>query len=237
MTRREVRGRPGHPRALLAVAVLALTFAGCSGDDGGAQGTPEEVLAAAKQALVSTSGISLSLTTDELPAGVDGILAASGVATSAPAFEGELKVSINGLDVDVPVVSVDGKVYAQLPFTASFAEVNPADYGAPDPARLMASGTGIAAWLTEATDVEGGDRVRQGESVLSSYAGTLSGQVVDASIPSADESADFPVTFLVDDSGKLRSVVISGPFYGSEGDVEYTVGLDDYGTTKDIEAP
>jgi lipoprotein LprG len=234
-------GDSGRPRGwlpvLVAGLVLAGTLAGCSDDGGATAGPPDEVLAAAEDALASTSGVALSLTTEELPDGLDGILEATGVATRAPAFEGELKVALNGLDVDVPVISVDGKVYAQIPFTAGYAEVDPADYGAPDPAQLMASSTGIAAWLTKATDIESGDRVRKGDSVLSSFRGTLSGQVVDASIPSADEDADFPVTFLIDDEGRLRSVVISGPFYGPKGDVEYTVGLDDYGTTKDIEAP
>lgn len=239
MTRLTAAGRPtGAVFALFVVLLVAgLLFTGCSDDQDPVQGPPEEVLAAAKDALGSTSGVALSLTTEELPSDVDGVLEATGVATRAPAFEGELTVSLNGLDVDVPVISVDGKVYAQLPFTASFAEVNPADYGAPDPAQLMASDTGIATWLTEATAVESGDQVRQGDTVLSTYSGTLSGQVVDASIPSADENADFPVAFRIDDAGRLRSVVISGPFYGSKGEVEYTVSLDDYGTTKDIEAP
>ncbi|MBJ7358673.1 LppX_LprAFG lipoprotein [Nocardioides sp.] len=223
--------------ALVGVLLAAgMSLSGCSDDDP-VQGPPGKVLPAARDALVTTSGVSLSLTTEELPSEVDGVLEATGVATRAPAFEGELTVSLNGLDVDVPVISVDGTVYAQLPFTASFAEVNPADYGAPDPAQLMASGTGIAAWLTEATEVESGDQVRQGDTVLSTYTGTLSGQVVDASIPSADADADFPVVFRIDDAGRLRSVVISGPFYGDKGEVEYTVALDDYGTTKDIEAP
>ena len=92
-------------------------------------------------------------------------------------------------------------------------------------------------WLAEATDIEEGDRVRDGSMVLSSYTGSLPGEVVDASIPSADEAADFPVTFQIDEDGRLRSVDISGPFYGSKGTVDYTVSLDDYGTDKDITKP
>ena len=71
---------------------------------------------------------------------------------------------VNGLDVDVPVVSVDGTVYAKLPFTRSFAEVNPADYGAPDPAQLMDPDTGLSTWLTAATGIEEGERVRDGRA-------------------------------------------------------------------------
>jgi lipoprotein LprG len=210
----------------------------CSdGGGGGSDKTPEEVLAAAKQALDETSGVTLSLKTDKLPGGVDGILEATGVATRAPAFDGDLTMVVNGLDVAVPVVSVDGTVYAKLPFTRSFAEVNPADYGAPDPAQLMDPDTGLSTWLTAATGVKEGDRVREGEVVLSSYTGSVPGVVVDASIPSADADARFPATFRIDQDGRLRSVDISGPFYGAKGMVDYTVGVDDYGTDKDITKP
>ena len=61
--------------------------------------------------------------------------------------------------------------------------------------------------------------------------------MVDASIPSADANADFPVTFRIDEDGRLRSVKVSGPFYGSKGTVDYTVGVDDYGTQKNITRP
>ena len=121
--------------------------------------------------------------------------------------------------------------------SASFAEVNPADYGAPDPAGLMDPATGLSTWLTDATDVEAGDQVRDGENVLSSYSGSLPGTVVDASISSADADADFPTTFQIDQDGMLRSVEISGPFYGSKGTVDYTIRVDDYGTEKDITKP
>jgi len=231
--------RAGHAVVLLVVllVVALLPLAGCGSDDRAQDGPPDEVLAAAKAALDSTSGVALSLTTEEFPSGVDGVRAATGVATHAPAFEGELTVVLKGLDVDVPVIAVDGKVWAKLPFTATFAELNPADYGAPDPAQLMASDSGLSTWLTAATGVERGEPVRQGDTVLSAYSGTLSGAVVDATIPMADENADFPVTFGIDDSGRLRSVLVSGPFYDSKDEVEYTIHIDDYGTTKAIEAP
>jgi lipoprotein LprG len=195
------------------------------------------VLGAAKKSLDETSGVTLSLSAKKLPDGVDGVLDAKGVATHAPAFDGDLTLAVNGLDLDVEVVSVGGTVYARLPFTSTFREVNPADYGAPDPAQLMDPTTGLSSWLTEATGVKKGDRVREGDSVLTSYDGTLAGTVVDSSISSADESADFPVSFRIDDDGRLRAVRISGPFYGPEGQVDYTVGVDDYGTDRDIEAP
>lgn len=221
---------------VLTVA-LAGSFAACSDSGGGSDDAPEQVLAAAKKALDETSGVTLSLTAEELPEEVDGILEATGVATSAPAFSGDLRIVVNGLDVDVPVVSVDGKVYAKLPFTDDFAELNPADYGAPDPANLVDPDVGLSTWLTGARDLEEGDRVRDGATVLSSYDGTVPGEVVVETIPSADADADFPATFQIDDDGRLRRVEISGPFYGSKGPVDYTVSVDDYGTDPDIGKP
>ena len=232
------RSRRSRTGAVVWLAALVVPLAACSDDGGGGSGgPPEEVLAAAKQALDDTSGVTLSLRTEELPDDVDGVLEATGAATHAPAFDGELTVVVNGLNVDVALISVDGRVYAKVPFTTGFSEVDPADYGAPDPAQLMDPGTGLSSWLTDATGLEEGDRVRDGELVLSSYAGSLPGEVVDASIPNADIEADFPVTFKIDDDGRLRSVEISGPFYGSKGTVDYTVDVDDYGTDKEITKP
>ncbi len=233
---RRPRGR--HGGAVVSLVALMVTLVACSDDGGGgSEETPEEVLAAAKEALDETSGVTLSLSTDELPDGVDGVLEATGVATHAPAFDGDLTLVVNGLEVDVPVVSVDATVFAKLPFTLSFAEVNPADYGAPDPAQLMNPDTGLSTWLVDATGIEEGGRVRNGELVLSSYTGVLSGEVVHTSISSADEGADFPVTFQIDDEGRLRTVEVTGPFYGSKGAVDYTVSVDDYGTARDITKP
>jgi lipoprotein LprG len=225
-------------RVVVGLAALVVPLASCSDEGGaGADQTPEDVLAAAKEALDETSGVTLSLATDAIPEGVDGVLEAAGVATRAPAFDGALTVVVNGLDVDVPVVSVDGTVYAKLPFTRAFAEVNPADYGAPDPAQLMDPDTGLSTWLTAVTGLEEAGQVRDGETVLSSYSGSLPGDVVDASIPSADEDVEFPATFQIDQDGRLRSVEISGPFYGSKATVDYVVSVDDYGIDKDIRKP
>lgn len=221
--------------ALLVVAVLTSTAA-CS-DSGKTGGDPDKALASAKKQLDETSGVELKLTTEELPDGVDGLLDATGVATHAPAFEGPVVLLISGLSVTVPVVAVDNLVYAQLPFTTQYAEIDPAEYGAPDPAKLMDPTTGISSWLTDATGVKEGDPVRDGDTVLTSYSGTLSGETVVDVIPSADPSADFPVTFHLADDGKLTTVDISGPFYGEGGDVDYSVTLSAYGTEKDITAP
>lgn len=233
-----------HPRrgaslkvaAIVAIPVLGLT--GCSTSDGGGEEeTPESVLATAKEELDTTSGVELALTTEALPTGVDGVVAATGTVTRDPAFDGDLKARANNLTADVPVVSVDGTVYAKLPFSPDFAEINPADYGAPDPAKLMDREVGISTWLTEATEVEAGEQVRDGDTVLTEYTGTVPGEVVAATIPSAADEGRFPATFAVDDDGRLQRVEISGPFYGPDGAVDYTVQISAYDVDADISPP
>ena len=223
--------------ALLAPALLLATAA-CSGDDAGGGGdSPQDVLASAKKSLDDTSGVKLSLKTDKLPQGVDGVVEAAGTGTHAPAFDGSIKVVVNNLNVDVPVVAVQGAVYAKLPFTTTFAEIDPADYGAPDPADLMDPENGISGWLTAAEDVEEGDQTRDGDQVLTTYNATLPGSAVSGVIPSADKKADFDATFEIDDEGRLVTADVKGPFYGSKGDVDYAITLSSYGTDKDIKAP
>ncbi|WP_148574353.1 LppX_LprAFG lipoprotein [Nocardioides caldifontis] len=229
------------PPARMAAAVPLLLLAlvtGCSDDEGDGGGEAnEDPLAEAKTQLDETSGVSISLVTEKLPDGVNGVLSAVGVGTHDPAFEGDLKVRANGFTVDVPVVSVDGTVWAELPFTNKFNKVDPGDYGAPDPAALMHPEAGLSSWLTAVEDAEEGDAVREGEKVLTPYSGTLPGQAVAEVIPSADEAAEFEVTFRLDDDDRLESAEIVGPFYGDQGDVEYALTLTDYGTEKDITAP
>jgi lipoprotein LprG len=217
-------------------SALLLGTAGCSGGDDDKEG-PGDTLASAKSQLDETSGVRLRLTTDELPDGVDGVLDAKGVGTHAPAFDGDIKLLFNGVSVDVPVVAVDGTVWAKIPFTTGFSDIDPAEYGAPDPAALMDPDTGVSTWLTEATAVEKGDQVRDGEEVLTEYTGTLAGETIAEVIPSADETADFDVTFHLDDDDRLVSADLSGPFYGDAGDVDYTLELSDYGVEQDITRP
>jgi lipoprotein LprG len=235
--RRPARPSAGATWAGAALAVLLLA-GGCSGSGSDTpEASPEDVLAEARTQLDETTGVTVGLATDELPDGIDGVLDATGVGTHPPAFEGDIKALISGFTATVPVVAVDGTVYAKLPLRKDFAPIDPAEYGSPDPAQLMSTEGGISSWLTEATGVEQGDQTRQGEAVVTTYTGTIPGAAVAAVIPSADESADFDATFEIDDDGQLVEAVVTGPFYGSAGDVAYTVSLSDYGTDAEITAP
>ncbi len=228
-------------RCTLTALVLAagLALSGCGNDEPSSEDTtPEEVLAAAKATLDETPGVHVVLSTDKLPKGISGILNADGIGTHAPAFEGTLKVVASGISADAEVIAVDNIVYAKLPFTTEFAEIDPADYGAPDPADLMGTKGGLSSLLTSMEDVKEGEPVRDGALVLTEYTGTVPGDVVAGIIPTASADVDFDATFTVTDENVLNEAVLTGPFYpkGAE-DVTYTIRFDRYGTSKDIAAP
>jgi lipoprotein LprG len=223
--------------AVLVVALLlGVAVASCSGGDESSL-SPEQRLAAAKKALDETSGVQIQLVTEALPKGVSGLVSAQGVATHDPAFEGTITVSAGGITADAEVVAVDGVVHAKLPFTTKFVEIDPADYGAPDPAALMSTQDGLSSLLTAAEGVEAGKQVRDGDQVLSEIVGTVPGSAVRAVIPSASQDADFDATFTLDDADRVTRVVLTGPFYPDADDVTYTVDLEKYGVEKDIRAP
>ena len=232
-------------RVLAAPLVLGLALGGlsaCNGDDksGGDSGqTPEQVLAAAKKTLDATSGVHIELATKNLPSGITGITSADGTGVHPSAFEGTFKLSVSGLPADADVIAVGGKTYAKnsllLP---DWTQIDPKDYGAPDPAKLMDPDGGFSG-LLEADQVKAGDSVRGGKDnkeILTEYTGTIASDAVKALVPAAE--GDFSFTYTISDDDQLRQAVLKGAFYGQDhGDVTYTLTLDGYGTTKDIKAP
>jgi lipoprotein LprG len=235
----------GRARLLAAPLVLGLALGGlaaCSGDDksGSSKESPDQALAAAKKTLDETSGVEIALTTKDLPNGVTGITSATGTGVHPSAFEGTFKLSVNGLPADADVIAVEGKTYARnsllLP---DWTPIDPADYGAPDPAKLMDPDGGFSGLLAAAEDVKTGDSVRGGEDnkeILTEYTGTISSDAVSALIPAAE--GDFSFTYTISDNDELRGAVLKGAFYGKDhGDMTYTLNLDNYGTEKDIQAP
>lgn len=229
-----------RPLGLLTCAVT-LALAGCtssespSGEDD--QG-PREVLALAKQTLDDASGVRLELVADELPPGISGVSRAEGVGTHAPAFDGTLTVILGGASFDVPVVAVDGVVHAQVPLAPGWQEVDPAEYGAPDPARLMSSDDGFSSLLTASEEVAEGESVRGGDDnaeVLTEYTGRVDAGAVGAVIPSAE--GDFDATYTITAEGELREAVLTGVFYPDTAPMTYTMTLTDYGVEPTITAP
>lgn len=233
-------------RALATVLVVpvVLASAACSGSDEGSAAspdelTPTEVLGVAQETLDETEGVRLSLTTDDLPEGVTGLTSAVGVATQAPAFDGAIKVVLSGTEFEVPVVAVDGKVFAQIPLTPGYSDVDPAEYGAPDPAALITPDRGFSSLLPVTADPTKGESVRGGADnteILTTYTGTIPGEAMKKVIPSSSGDT-FDAAYLVSDDGELREAELTGVFYPDSEEMTYTVTFDDYGTDQAITAP
>lgn len=230
-------------RLLIAPAIVLLLagLAGCGSQrdpDDTAAASPADTLAAAKATLDKTAGVSFALTSAGVPSDATALLEGSGILTHAPAFDGKITVQLAGLKPEVPIVAVDGKVYAQVPLTTGWQTIDPSAYGAPDPAALMATTGGLSDWLTATTGVTKGEAVRGGagnKEILTRYTGTL--PVASAKLLVPTVATDLKATYTLTDGGELRTVELVGDVYGTGDEETYTVTLDDYGTTRDIKAP
>ena len=231
------RARRSTALALVLVTALALTACGGSSSAGDKK-TPQQVIDTARQKILDTSGLTIALRTDSLPDGAEGIKAATGTVTDAPAFDGTLTATIKVGTFQVPVKSVGGKVYAQIPLTPGWSDVDPGDYHAPDPAMLLDEQKGIPAILAATTDLAKGEDVRGGtnnDEVLSQYTGRVPGDAVKNIIP--DASGDFDASYRINGQGQLIDASFTGVFYPGSDSMTYDLALADYGTTKDITAP
>jgi len=229
-------------RALAVLALSATLLTGCVGQDDGGDAvgngrSPEEVMEMAKKTLDETPGVELDIS-GKLPAGVTGLAGATGTGAHDPlAFEGKVSVSA-GFSIEVDVIAVGDKVWIALP-GQPYEEADPADYNAPNPAALFDPETGLSRLLVETDGLEEGEEVRGGEDnteTFTEYTGTVPATEVKAVIPSATGD-DFEVAYKISSDGELREARITGEFYPGSDHVTYTIGLDRYGTEKEIKAP
>ncbi|MEO9324565.1 LppX_LprAFG lipoprotein [Nocardioides sp. C4-1] len=242
-----------HLRRTAAAAVLVITAAvglsACSGDDGEPAGNPSadtdgdgvspaEALGFAKTRLDETSGVRLTLATEDSPDADAFLSEATGVITAdPPAFEGKASGSFGGLPADgVDIISVDGTTYVNL--LGSFSEF-PLPECVPDPAGLLDPDTGFATVLTAADDVEAGEQQRGGadnDEIFTPYTATVPGTAVTNLLPCAPGES-FQATFDLDDDGLLRNAEITGEFFPEVGEVTYTIAIDEYDVEQEITAP
>ena len=222
-------------RLVVFSAAVVLTVTGCSGGGSTSKDeSPQDRLAAAKKSLDDAEYIGFTLSTDSLPDGVDGLLEATGTGTHAPAFTGDAKVK-TAITVTTPIIAVDGKVYIQLPFSP-WDDIDPAAYGAPDPAALMATDSGVSSLFTATTDVKVGDSERDADVVLTSISGVIPNAEVKALFPSSGDG-DFDVTYTVTDDDDIDRAAVTGPFYEGSDDVTYDLDFDLNADAVDISAP
>ena len=234
-----------------ALGVLALTsITACSGsegaagnseadDDGDGEATPAEVLGYAKSLLDSTTGVELTLATDDDPDTDAFLKSAEGVITTQPAFEGTAAARVAGISAsDIGVNSVDGLFQIDLP-VVGWTEYDPAELCAPDPAALLDPDTGVSSVLTGAEDLEVGDTERGGpdnSEVLTAFTGTVPGDTVTNILPCAPGDS-FDARFTINEDGYLRAAEVTGEFFSGSGDITYTIDLEKYDVDQEITVP
>ena len=220
--------------ALLAVAVLT-PLAGCSG---GSEESPTELLARARTTLDDASSVHFTVDTPEPPDTAAGLVGGEGDLLRPSSFQGTLQVLVAGNPVEVDVVSVDGMVYAQLPFTSGFRIVDPADFGIGDPAGLLDPEAGISQLLESVEDPQLGEERRVDGEVVREVSGRIPGDLVEQLLTSEDPGQPVDVTFAITAEGaELRRAELTGPFFTAEDDATYVVELTGYGADVEISAP
>ena len=220
--------------AALAVAV-ALPLTGCSG---GPDESPTDLLARAKTTLDDTKSVHFTLGTAEEPQATTGLLGGEGHLLRPASFQGALQVLVAGAAVDVEVVSVDGTVYAKLPFTSGFTVVDPADFGIGDPATLLDPEAGISQFLEVVEDPKLGEERRVEGEVVREVTGEIPGDLVERLLTSQDPAQPVQATFAITTEGaELRRAELTGPFFTADDDATYVVELSDYGADVEISAP
>jgi hypothetical protein len=232
-----MRRRTAAP--LLALALLAVSsLVACGGDDADDAGSATDLLAEAKQTLDEAESAHFVLESENAPDSGTALVGGEGDIARPSAFEGTLQVVALGSTIDLEVVSVDGTVYAQLPFTTGFSVVDPAEFGFGDPGALLDPETGISQLLAEAESAELGEESRVDGEVVREVTAELPGDLVEQLLTSEDPSRPVQARFsIATDSGELRRTELTGPFFDADVDATFVLGLSEFGADVEITAP
>ena len=223
------------PRLVAAVLVATGVLAGCSS---GPEESAPDLLARAKTVLDEASSVHFVLGSENPPESGTALLGGEGDLARPASFEGTLQVQAQGASLGLEVVSVDGTVYAQLPFTSGFSVVDPAQFGFGDPGALLDPETGISQLLAEAQEAEPGEERRVDGEVVREVTAQLPGQLVADLLTSQDPEQDVDARFSVaTESGELRRAELTGPFFAADEDATFTLDLSDFGADVEITAP
>jgi hypothetical protein len=221
--------------ALALLAVPALTACGGGGNEGQ---SAADLLAHAKHTLDEADSVHFVLDSEGAPDAGTALVGGEGDIARPAAFDGTLKVLAMGSTLDLAVVSVDGTVYAQLPFTSGFSVVDPAQFGFGDPGALIDPGTGISQLLAEAESAELGEERRVDGEVVREVTADLPGELVDQVLASEDPARAVRARFsIAEESGELLRAELTGPFFAAEDDATYILELSDFGADVEITAP
>jgi len=223
--------------ALLVPALLAaVVLSGCGSSE--PEESAAELLDRAKTTLDDASSAHFVLTSENAPKTGTALIGGEGDIARPSSFEGTLKVVALGATADLEVVSVNGTVYAQLPFTSGFSVVDPAQFGFGDPGALLDPDTGISQLLSQAESAELGEEKRVDGEVVREVSAEIPGDLVEQILTSQDPSKPVQGLFsIASDSGELRRAQLTGPFFSADEDATFTLELSDFGADVEITAP
>ena len=220
---------------LALVLVAAPALAACSG---GSEESAPDLLAHAEHTLDETTTAHFVLESSGAPDTGTVLTGGEGDIARPASFQGTLKVRTAGSPLDLKVISVNGTVYAQLPFTTTYSVVDPAQFGFGDPGALLDPDTGISQLLAQAESAKLGEEKRVGGEVVREVTAQIPGELVEQILTSKDPSKPVDARFsIAPESGELRRAELTGPFYEAGSDATFTVRLSDFGDDVQITAP
>jgi len=237
-------------RTLTATSTLALAatiaLTGCSSGSskdapsGGTSAavTPASTLAKAKKTLDDTSGVHLKLTSAKVPAKENGLINGEGDGSHAPAFKGTIgvRIAVAGT-ISVPIVAVDGLVWAKTPLNPKMTKIDPQQFGAPDPAQIFARDGGFSSLLMATQSPKFGAKKRDGKDIVQTVTGTLPGAAIKKTLSFGQADQTYDAVYLITDKGELRSAQLTGEFYHGTKDTSYTVEFSKYGEKVAVSKP
>ncbi|MHB8719388.1 MAG: LppX_LprAFG lipoprotein [Candidatus Dormibacteria bacterium] len=221
--------------ALAAVAVTAMTACGNSVPPLSAA----TLLRDAKQSIDTATSVHFSLTSANVSGGGPLLTGGHGDARRPDGFSGVLTVVVDGLPVNVDVVSVGGVFYARTPLSGgSYDRTDPSTYGFGDPAKLLDPNSGLSSLLSICSNAASAPADKLNGEDLAEVTCTIPGAAVAALLTSADPSQPVRATVGVDASThQLRRVTLSGPFFSATQTSTFTVVLSHYGENVTVTPP
>jgi LppX_LprAFG lipoprotein len=224
----------GLRRIAVTATVALVMLSGC----GKPAINATDLLQRTKGVLDSTQSFHFTLSSADVSGAGPLLTGGHGDMERPASMSGMLQVSLYGLGIGVPVVSVGGTFSVKLPTSTGYTIADPASYGFADPARLIDPSHGLSSLLLTCRSPQVQNDDRYNGEALHEVACTLPGAEVAALLTSADPSKDVAATFGIDTTTtQLRRVVLTGPFVTVGTDSTYTLILANYGENVSITPP